>query len=63
MKPRVLRWWSFTLSLRDTAATDWLVRLPGDSRIEGGHSTFYFPIVTCILPSVILSLLFALFRR
>ena len=63
MGPRVLRWWSFTLLLRDTEATGWLVRLPGDSRIERGHSSFYFPIVTSILPSVILSLLFALFRR
>lgn len=38
-------------------------KLPGDIRIERGHSVFYFPIVTCILLSIILSLLFALFRR
>ena len=41
----------------------WLGRLPGDIRIERGHSTFYFPIVTCIIISVILSLIFSLFRR
>lgn len=41
----------------------WLGRLPGDIRIERGHSTFYFPIVTCILLSIVLSLIFALFRR
>ena len=39
----------------------WLGRLPGDIRIEREHSSFYFPIVTCIVLSVVLSLLFALF--
>jgi hypothetical protein len=37
--------------------------LPGDIRIEGKHSAFYFPIVSCILLSIILSVLFSLFRR
>lgn len=41
----------------------WLGRLPGDIRIERGHSAFYFPIVTCIILSIVLSLLFSLFRR
>src|ERR1041385_311264 len=41
----------------------WLGRLPGDIRIEGKHSAFYFPIVTCIILSIVLSLLFSLFRR
>lgn len=41
----------------------WLGRLPGDLRIERGHSTFYFPIVTCLVVSILLSLLLALFRR
>jgi hypothetical protein len=44
----------------------WLGRLPGDIRIERGHSTFYFPIVTCIIVSIALSLLlsfFSIFRR
>jgi len=41
----------------------WLGRLPGDIRIERGHSAFYFPIVTCIIISVVLSLILALFRR
>jgi hypothetical protein len=39
----------------------WLGRLPGDIRIEREHSAFYFPIVTCIIISIILSLLFSLF--
>jgi ribose/xylose/arabinose/galactoside ABC-type transport system permease subunit len=41
----------------------WLGRLPGDIRIERGNSTFYFPIVTCIIISIVLSLIFSLFRR
>lgn len=41
----------------------WLGRLPGDIRIERAHSAFYFPIVTCIILSIVLSLLFSLFRR
>ena len=39
----------------------WLGRLPGDIRIEREHSAFYFPIVTCVVLSIILSLLFSLF--
>jgi Protein of unknown function (DUF2905) len=47
-------------------APKWLGRLPGDIRIEREHSAFYFPIVTCILVSIVLSLvlsLFSIFRR
>ena len=38
-------------------------RLPGDIVIRRGNSTFYFPLVTCFLASVVLSLVFALLRR
>lgn len=41
----------------------WLGRLPGDIRIEKDHFRFYFPITTMIIISVVLSLLFRLFRR
>ena len=44
----------------------WLGRLPGDVRIEREQSAFYFPIVTCIILSIVLSLLlslFSMFRR
>lgn len=41
----------------------WLGRLPGDIRIERGHSIFYFPIVTCIILSIVVSLLLSFFRR
>ena len=44
-------------------APKWLGRLPGDIRIEREHSAFYFPIVTCIILSLLLSLLPSIFRR
>ena len=44
-------------------APKWLGRLPGDIRVEREHGTFYFPIVTCIIISIVLSLIFSIFRR
>ena len=38
-------------------------RLPGDIVHKGDHTTFYFPIVSCIVLSVGLSLLFWLISR
>jgi hypothetical protein len=38
-------------------------RLPGDIVYKGDHTTFYFPIVTCIVLSVGLSLIFWLISR
>jgi uncharacterized membrane protein len=38
-------------------------RLPGDIVYRGKNTTFYFPVVTCILLSVLITLLLALFRR
>ncbi len=40
-----------------------LGRLPGDIYIHGKNSSFYFPLTTCILLSVLFSLLMWLFRR
>ena len=51
------------LALWSGIGVGWLGRLPGDIRIERGSSGFYFPIVTCVIISVLLSLLLALFRR
>ena len=34
----------------------WLGRLPGDIRIERENFRFYFPLVTCLLVSLVLSL-------
>lgn len=41
----------------------WLGQLPGDIHVRKGNTTFYFPVVTCLLVSVILSLVLWLFRR
>lgn len=44
----------------------WLGRLPGDIVIKSGNSRFYFPIVTCIVLSVMLSVamwIISLLRR
>jgi hypothetical protein len=40
-----------------------LGRLPGDIRIETESGGFYFPIVTCIVISIVLSLILWFFRR
>jgi hypothetical protein len=40
-----------------------LGQLPGDLRIEGKRGGFYFPIVTCIVLSVLLSLLLNLWGK
>ena len=40
-----------------------LGRLPGDIVHRGEHTTFYFPIVTCLVLSIGLSLLFWLFSH
>jgi Protein of unknown function (DUF2905) len=40
-----------------------LGRLPGDIRIETDNGFFFFPIVTCILISIVISLLLWFFRR
>ncbi len=40
-----------------------LGRLPGDIFVQGKNSTFYFPLVTCLILSVVVSLVMWLFRR
>ena len=40
-----------------------LGRLPGDIVVRGKNSVFYFPIVTCLLLSALLSLVMWLFGR
>ncbi len=41
----------------------WFGRLPGDIHYSKGNVSFYFPIVTCLLLSVILTLILWLFRK
>ena len=40
-----------------------LGRLPGDIRVETENGFFYFPITTCVIISLVLSLVFWLLRR
>jgi hypothetical protein len=48
--------WLFAPSIR------WLGKLPGDIRIEGENFTFYFPLVTCIVVSLLLTGVLYLYR-
>ncbi len=41
----------------------WPGRLPGDIRIERGSSVFYFPVMTCIIISIVLTVIMSFFRR
>ncbi|WP_234735167.1 DUF2905 domain-containing protein [Tellurirhabdus bombi] len=41
----------------------WLGRLPGDIRVEGKNGGFYFPIVTCLVVSLLLNLIIVLIRK
>ena len=39
-----------------------LGQLPGDIMFKSGNSTFFFPIVTCIILSIVLTIIFNLFK-
>jgi uncharacterized protein HemY len=41
----------------------WLGRLPGDIYLKRDNFTLYFPLATCIIISIILTVIFSLFRR
>lgn len=43
--------------LANSGLLSWFGRLPGDIRIEGENVRFYFPIVTMVVISVVLSLI------
>lgn len=45
------------------ARFSWFGRLPGDIIVQRKNFTFYFPIATCILISIVLSFIFFLFFR
>ena len=54
------------LALAVVGAAIWLgkgFRLPGDLYLQRGNFSFGFPIVTCIVISVVLTVLFNIFRR
>lgn len=41
----------------------WVGRLPGDIHYARGNFSFHFPIVTCLLLSILLTMLLWLFRK
>jgi hypothetical protein len=41
----------------------WIGKLPGDIRIERENFSFYFPLTTMIIASLLISLLFRLISR
>jgi hypothetical protein len=41
----------------------WVGRLPGDIHVQRGNFTFYFPLATSLLLSVVLTLIFYLVGR
>ena len=41
----------------------WIGKLPGDIAIKKDNYQFFFPITTCILISIVLSILFYLLRK
>jgi hypothetical protein len=41
----------------------WMGKLPGDISVQKGNFSFYFPVVTCLVISIVLTLLSWLFRR
>jgi len=49
--------------LTQTGALSWFGRLPGDIRIERPNSSFYFPITSMVIASIVLSVLVNVVRR
>ena len=45
------------------AGKGWLGKLPGDINYTKGNFSFHFPLVTCILLSLLLTLILWLFRK
>ena len=41
----------------------WIGHLPGDIHIQRGRFSFYFPLTTCIVVSIVISLVAYLFKR
>jgi hypothetical protein len=41
----------------------WFGQLPGDIHVERGNFSFHFPLVTCLLISIVLTVLMWMFRK
>jgi len=46
-----------------TGKLPWIGHLPGDIHIQRGRFSFYFPLTTCIVVSIVISLVAYLFKR
>lgn len=53
----------FGLILLLTPKMPWLGRLPGDILIQRERFSFYFPLASCLVASILLSLLFWMWSR
>ena len=51
------------LLLMMTPKVPWLGRLPGDVVIERSGFHFYFPLTSCVLASIVISIVLWLIRR
>jgi thiosulfate reductase cytochrome b subunit len=51
------------LAIWGLGSLGWIGRLPGDIYVRRGNVTFYFPLATGILLSIVISLLLMLLRR
>jgi hypothetical protein len=60
---RILLITGIVIAALGIALTLGLGRLPGDFAVRRGNFTFYFPLMTSILLSIILTLIFWLLRR
>jgi uncharacterized membrane protein len=54
---------AFGLLLSFAGKIGWLGRLPGDICVQKKNFTFYFPLATCILISIVLSFILWLLNR
>lgn len=41
----------------------WLGKLPGDIHYSKGNFSFHFPVVTCLLASILLTIIFRIFKK
>ena len=53
----------FGLILNFAGKIPYLGRLPGDIYIKKDNFTFYFPITTCIIISIVLTIIFSIFKK
>lgn len=56
-------WWLMGRAGGPGHGWSWLGRLPGDIRINRPNFHFYFPITTCLLASLVITVLLWLFRK